>query len=159
MTDCNGRRNEFRCQVSQPVGLHQVGRKLSRWFARVTVQRYYSIRYLRQAFTAQALAYTRTHFADCAFCCRLLLLQSGICLAMTLSLLYTTRQRCTSLAVLKSTVNTFLFRQTFRPSQFSRPTPLKIGWIVWRRSTFFVVIPRITWQRQAYIYSVTLHAI
>ena len=54
----------------------------------------------------------RTHFADRAFCCTAPTAWNSLSNDVVSS---------TSLAVFKSTVKTFLFRQTFRPSRFSRP--------------------------------------
>jgi len=64
----------------------------------------------RHAYTAQT--YYKTHFADRAFCCTAPTVWNSLSNDVASS---------TSLAVFKSTLKTLLFRQTFRPSRFSRP--------------------------------------
>jgi len=70
-----------------------------------------STRYLRSS-TTPLLHWltTRTHFADCAFRC---------CAPAVWNSLNTDTLCCTSLALFKRSLKTFLFRQTFRPSTSS----------------------------------------
>ena len=80
---------------------------------------------------------TRTHFADRAFCCTAPTVWNPLSNDVVSS---------TSLAVFKSTLKTFLFCQTFRPSRYSVLTtvicpsaPLE-SWIYWRHTRYIIII-------------------